>query len=119
MKAIGFTNKYYTLWEIWEEHRPLGNGRSYVITHYNYIKNISFDRETAISKYPELPIDETLRGHTRSWNSTKEVWDNVDTFRRGTGKTLTPTIRNSWRRYLLIEDTKYGKELTTIQQEIP
>ena len=83
MKAIGFTNKYYTLWEIWEEHRPLGNGRSYVITHYNYIKNISFDRETAISKYPELPIDETLRGHTRSWNSTKEVWDNVDTFRFG------------------------------------
>lgn len=83
MKAIGFTNKYYTLWEIWEEHRPLGNGRSYVITHYNYIKNISFDRETAISKYPDLPIDETLRGHTRSWNSTKEVWDNVDTFRFG------------------------------------
>ena len=83
VQAIGFTNKYYTLWEITEEHRPLGNGRSYIITHYNYIKNISFDRETAISKYPDLPIDETLRGHTRSWNSTKEVWDNVDTFRFG------------------------------------
>ena len=83
VKAIGFTNKYYTLWEIWEEHKPLGNGHSYVITHYNYIKNISFDRDTAISKYPGLPIDETLRGHTRSWNSTKEVWDNVDVFRFG------------------------------------
>lgn len=83
IKAIGFTNKYYTLWEIWEEHRPLGNGHSYVITHYTYIKNISFDRDTAIAKYPGLPIDETLRGHTRSWNSTKEVWDNVDVFRFG------------------------------------
>jgi len=86
IKAIGFTNKYYTLWEIWEEHRPLGNGHSYVITHYNYIKNISFDRDTAIAKYSGLPIDESLRGHTRSWNTTKEVWDNVDVFRFGKHK---------------------------------
>ena len=33
--AIGFTNKYYTLWEISEETKPLGNGRSYI----NYSKD--------------------------------------------------------------------------------
>ena len=81
--AIGFTNKYYTLWEISEETRPLGNGRSYIVTHYNYIKNISFDKETAISKYPNAVIDENLRGKTQSWETKKEVWDNVDTFRFG------------------------------------
>ena len=83
MKVIGFANKFYTLWDVTEDTRPLGNGRSYVITHFCFIKNISFDKETAIAKYPEAPIDENLRGKTASWDSQKEVWDNVDTFRFG------------------------------------
>ena len=82
--AIGFANKFYTLWQISEETKPLGNGRSYVITHYTYVKNISFDKETALAKYPGATLDENLRGMTRSWDSApKEVWDNVDTFRFG------------------------------------
>ena len=83
MKAIGFANKFYTLWEVYSESRPLGNGRSYIVTHHTYVKNISVDKETAFNKYPEAPFDENLRGHTRSWESTKEVWDNVDTYRFG------------------------------------
>ena len=81
--AIGFTNKFYTLWEITEETRPLGNGHNYVVTHYTYIKNISFDKETALAKYPNAIFDDSLRGKTRSWESTKEVWDNVDVYRFG------------------------------------
>lgn len=81
--AIGFANKFYTLWEISEETKPLGNGHSCVVTHYNYIKNISFDKETALAKYPNATFDENLRGKTWSWNSEKEVWDNVDVFRFG------------------------------------
>lgn len=81
--AIGFANKFYTLWHISEDTKPLGNGRSYVVTHYTYIKNISFDKEIALSKYPEAIFDESLRGKTQSWNTEKEVWDNVDTFRFG------------------------------------
>ena len=82
--AIGFANKFYTLWQISEETKPLGNGRSYVITHYTYVKNISFDKETALAKYPGATLNENLHGMTRSWDSApKEVWDNVDTFRFG------------------------------------
>ena len=81
--AIGFANKFYTLWSITEETKPLGNGHSYIVTHYNYIKNISFDKETAMAKYPDAVFDENLRGMTRSWDTQKEVWDNVDTFRFG------------------------------------
>lgn len=81
--AIGFTNKFYTLWEITEETRPLGNGHNYIVTHYTYIKNISFDKETALAKYPNAIFDDSLRGKTRSWESTKEVWDNVDVYRFG------------------------------------
>ena len=65
--AIGFANKFYTLWHITEETKPLGNGRSYVITNYTFIKNISFDKGVALSKYPEAIFDENLRGKTISW----------------------------------------------------
>lgn len=92
--AIGFANKFYTLWTIEEETRPLGNGCNYVVTHYNYIKNISFDRETALAKYPEATFDETLRGMTRSWSSKpKEVWTDDTVFRFG--KYKYDSIENS------------------------
>ena len=82
--AIGFSNKYYTLWHLEEKTRPLGNGCNYVVTHYTYIKNISFDKETALSKYPNATLDESLRGKTASWSSQpKEVWDNINCFRFG------------------------------------
>lgn len=81
--AIGFTNKFYTLWEITEETHPLGNGHNYIVTHYTYIKNISFDKETALAKYPNAIFDDNLHGKTRTWESTKEVWDNVDVYRFG------------------------------------
>lgn len=83
MKVIGFANKFYTLWEVTEETKDLGNGHKYVITHFYYIKNISFDKETAFAKYPGLDFDENLRGKTQSWETQKEVWDNVDTYRFG------------------------------------
>lgn len=83
MTAIGFTNKYYTLWEVYEDVKDLGYGHKEVVTHHTYIKNISFDKETALKQYPDAILDENLRGRTQSWETTKEVWDNVDTFRFG------------------------------------
>ena len=84
MYYIGFSNKYYTLWNIEEETRSLGNGCNYVITHYWYVKNISFDKDKAFAQYPEAVFDENLRGMTRSWSSRpKEVWTCVDVFRFG------------------------------------
>ena len=81
--AIGFANKFYTLWYITEESKPLGNGCNYVTVHHTYVKNISFDKATALAKYPDAILDETLHGQYRSFDSFKTVWDNVDTFRFG------------------------------------
>ena len=51
MKVIGFANKFYTLWEVTEGTTPSEiNGMSVNTIHYEYIKNISFDLETAINK---------------------------------------------------------------------
>ena len=98
MKAIGFANKYYTLWDIVKETRPLGNGHNYVITHFNYIKNISMEKDVAFAKFPGLPFDENLRGHYSSWQTEKEVWDNVDIYRFG--KYKYEKIDNSNLNYL-------------------
>ena len=80
---IGFTNKYYTLWSMTEDFKPLGNGHSYVVQHFTYIQNISMDRETAFKKFPGVEYMEGLRGKSHSFDYKKEVWDNVDTFRFG------------------------------------
>ena len=96
--AIGFANKFYTLWQISEETRDLGNGHSYIVTYYNYVKNISFDKETAMAKYPNAVFDENLRGKTQSWNTEKEVWDNINIYRFG--KYKYEKIDNSDLNYL-------------------
>ena len=84
MQYIGFTNKFYTLWEVYEDSKPLGNGRTMKVTKHIYIKNISFDRNTAFATYPNAKFDEELRGHSASFDSNERIeWDNVDTFRFG------------------------------------
>jgi len=74
MKLIGFANKFYTLWSYSEE--PLYstiNNQSYqygIKQIYNYIKNISFDLDKVKELYPNVEIDDELRGKSESW--TKE-----------------------------------------------
>ena len=73
MEAIGFANKYYTLWQIDTYTRTIRVGQNEEVTRYAYIKNISFDRETAFAKYPNAKFIEDLRGKTQSWDSVKVV----------------------------------------------
>ena len=57
-EAIGFANKFYTLWLVQE--------RKYSKT-YIYRKNISFSKEKAMSLYPDAVFDENLRGRTQTF----------------------------------------------------
>ena len=47
--GIGFSNKYFTLWE---------KG----MDHWYYVKNISMDEETAKAKYPGLEVNRNFKG---------------------------------------------------------
>lgn len=74
-QVIGFANKFYTLWTI--EKLPVYVTDSYGnnwLTGYNerftYHKNVSIDLDKVKSLYPNLEIDDSLRGVTQSW--TKE-----------------------------------------------
>lgn len=81
--AIGFAEKYYTLWYVDTYTRTIREGQDEIVTRYTYVKNISFDRKRAFAQYPNARFIEDLRGKTRSWDSVKVVWTNVNTFRFG------------------------------------
>lgn len=77
-KLIGFTVKYYTLWdyETVPEYTQDAYGKYHVsgIKHcYTYLKNISFDIEKVKKLHPNVEIDEGLRGQTRSWHRSERV----------------------------------------------
>ena len=82
MKYIGKSNKYYTLWEVTVEPRTTSRGQPYTVTHHCYLRNISFDKNKAIEKYPDAIIDESLRGHS-SWTSYDYPTPPVDEFSCG------------------------------------
>lgn len=82
MEVIGFTTKYYTLWEVTEEIIREKWGSYKRITH-QYLKNISFDLGKAKEKYPNAIVDTALRGHT-SFRSTEWIEKYaVDEFKSG------------------------------------
>lgn len=83
MKVIGFANKFFTLWDV-TDHTESSNGIEYVWKTYSFIKNISFDRNVVEETYPGVEIDETLRGHSHSFETAKQpVYNDVDSYRFG------------------------------------
>ena len=79
---IGFTNKYYTLWNETFETKVIGE-ETHNIHKYTYMQNLSFDKETAFAKAPEGAIfDENLRGLSASFEKT-EVTVNPNAFHCG------------------------------------
>lgn len=77
--AIGFATQFYTLWDIQKEElfsttiTPRGEvhspaGFRYICT---YIKNISTDIDKVKKIYPDLDINEDLRGMSRSFDYIK------------------------------------------------
>lgn len=87
MLTIGFSKKYYTLWDCYTEINTLPNGVKVTKNHNIYLKNISFNREKAEKLYPEAKFDETLKGVSRSFTRTfKEYPDNVFKYGRYEGK---------------------------------
>ena len=64
MYTIGFTTKFYTLWEVTVENFTNEYGRKGRHVTATFIKNVSMDETTARAKYPNAPVDLSLRGHS-------------------------------------------------------
>lgn len=82
MQYIGKADKFYTLWEVTVDTRTSCRGNTYKVVNHQYIKNISFDKNKAIHKYPNAIVDESLRGH-HSWSSYEYEKLPSDEFRGG------------------------------------
>ena len=89
MLQIGFTEKYFTLWNVnstprystdWTgKHHQVG-----VDTQYTYLQNLSMNESQAIEKakikgVTDTDVDVDLRGKNRSWKSYKSNGFVVDT----------------------------------------
>lgn len=72
MFTIGFTTKFYTLWDVTVESVINEYGRKGERVTAAYIKNISMDEKTARAKYPDAPVDMSLRGHS---SFTRMNWE--------------------------------------------
>lgn len=72
MYTIGFTSKFFTLWDVTVEHFTNAYGRKGERVTAAYIKNVSMDEQTARAKYPDAPVDMSLRGHS---SFTRTNWE--------------------------------------------
>lgn len=97
MKAIGFANKFYTLWEI-STKTVTTQYDEYELTTCTYIKNISFDLNKVRETYPDLEILDYLKGHSISfevYGSKKSI--NNDRFNFGKYENeLISECNDSW-----------------------
>lgn len=94
MRAIGFAEKFYTLWDIRVDQNyftdAYGNHHlSNTTTYYTYLKNISTDRDKALQMYPELSINEELRGKSRDWyEKSEDLTPHILKFGKHCGKSI-------------------------------
>lgn len=129
MDAIGFANKFFTLWSI--ETEPVyttdSNGKFWLTgynTRYIYHKNISFDLDKAKSLYPKLEVHEDLRGKTASWTTEnkEDLCPQIMKFGKYYGEDINELLEQDFQYLIWICENKqytsngdYAKNLPKVQ----
>lgn len=114
MLKIGFANQYYTLWNVTSEPKYFTDsyGKHHIqcmITHYNYIKNISTDLDKVKTLHPDLVVDNELRGKTCSWVSSSEedLTPEILKFGKYSGKSIQEIVVTDFNYILWLIDNCY------------
>ncbi len=115
-QAIGFANKFYTLWSI--DTNPVYTTDSYGQHHltghdtrYTYHKNISFDLDKAKALYPDLEVREDLRGITTSWTSEnkEDLCPQIMKFGKHYGKDINELLEQDFQYLVwLYENSRHS-----------
>ena len=103
MLQIGFSNKYYTLWNVVNETEYSGSeGQySYSVTRFTYLQNLSLVEEKAIVKAKEkgcteLGINDELRGRSgRSFEKRTPIKEELELHQFTYGKYRGDDIREN------------------------
>lgn len=124
-QIIGFATQFYTLWNYNQERTyqtdAYGNHHCTGIKHiYSYIKNISTDLEKVKSLYPNLIIDETVKGKTNSFDYyvKQDLPENIFWGGKYRGK-LVDEIMVSDFQYCLWSASNYGGKTSQYIQSHP
>lgn len=128
--AIGFANKFYTLWSI--DIEPVytidvygNNWLTGYNTHYTYHKNISIDLDKAKELYPTLEVKEDLRGKTKSWTTEnkEDLCPQIMKFGKYYGKDINELLEHDFKYVIWIcenkgysSNGKYAKNLPKVQE---
>lgn len=126
MLTIGFTEKYYTLWDVNEETKytstPNGSFPVGIKTNFVYLQNLSFDKQSAIDKVKKIgitnpQIDTSLRGVTRSFSTYKkiDIPDNLFQFGKYHGTEISDSIDLNYLLWYYAE-TKSDIALSRIKE---
>lgn len=117
MLTIGFATEFYTLWDVSTEDIystvETSSGtmsfKSGVKIHYWFQKNISKDLNKVLELYPNLRIDEELRGQSRSWSTTKEIDEtpHILKFGKHAGKTVSEVADQDWDYFIWLINNCY------------
>lgn len=108
MLAIGFANKFYTLWNI-STSTVTNELEEHEVTTYTYIKNVSLDKEKAFNSYPEAKYMDDLKGLSRSFEvvgSTKELRIDRFNFGKYKGNLISECVDYSYMAYMLGQFTE-------------
>ena len=123
--TIGFTNKYYTLWEVSDPYQTFEGVYTVTRQDYTYIQNLSFEldkaQQKAIEKYGEkLPVDEELRGKSRSFSKSLSINVNPDKFLFGKykGQNFVDVDDVSYKMWYWSATEGTEKESSVLQAEL-
>lgn len=117
-QIIGFATQFYTLWNTWSDEQYFTDAYgkhhlSSVTTHFDYIKNISTDLAKVNELYPNLSIDENLRGKTASWERAEKIEDTTPEilkFGKYSGKHIADVAKLDFKYLIwLIENVSQRK----------
>jgi len=128
-QAIGFANKFYTLWTIRKDDNffqdAYGNARCVGSTiHYTYHKNISTDINKVKELFPNLEVYEDLHGKSNSWSERKEdnnAFQNIMRNGKYTGHDLNLLVETDFDYVVWVAtnlsnaNAKYAKEIPSVK----
>jgi len=115
-RLIGFATEFYTLWDVQEECRYTtdSQGKSWLTGKdykFFYIKNVSTDLNKVKSLYPDLSIDESLRGKCRDFivEGKEDLCPQIMKFGKYYGRNLDELVSLDFNYVLwLVENGNYS-----------
>jgi hypothetical protein len=125
-QIIGFASQYYTLWSYSKDVRYVtdANGNhhpSYYQESYVFHKNISKDIQKVKELYPNVGIDETLRGKYRSFNikGSEDLTPELIKFGKYNGYTINEIAEMDFDYLLWLEGNCYNQATRELIQNHP